>query len=55
MHIRQPMTKPYPTSTQEIIEKWMADGDTREEAIQRVERILYCRLPETILNTIKEA
>jgi len=54
MHIRQPMTKPYPNSVQEMIEKWMADGDTKQQAIERFERITYCKIPEVILNTIKE-
>lgn len=54
MHIRQPMVKPYPTSAQEIIEKWMADGLSKKEAVARFEGITHCILPESIFYTIKE-
>ena len=42
-------------TAQATIEKWMADGDTKEEAIDRWQQITYTRLPEIIKNLIKES
>ena len=43
----------YPTSAQEVIEKWMEDGMTLEEAKAKWRAITRCNLPEQILNTVR--
>ena len=41
-------------SAQEDIKKWVREGMTLEQAVKKWESIMHAKLPEIILNTIKE-
>ena len=41
-------------TAQNTIEKWVADGLTKQEAIKRWEQITYTPLPEILKSLIKE-
>ena len=41
-------------TAQNTIEKWISDGLTKQEAIDRWEKITYTKLPDLLKNTIKE-
>ena len=39
----------YPTTAQDHIEKFIRDGDTKEQAIARLEGILHGKTPQEII------
>ena len=44
----------YCDCAQDTIKKFIKDGDTKAEAIERWQQLTHCSLPEIIKNTIKE-
>lgn len=47
------MLKVHPTSCQETIEKWVNDGMTYKEAVEKLEALLRCKLSDTIKTTVR--